>query len=141
LYPDSSSNEDENDDAIPLLPLHQKLEEASPSMGKDQTKGSNFCPYMTLPQFENLDDAMAAKKRIETDFPNAKLEFVLDRRVYLLRRQGDNVSNSCGLPKSDWDRTRLWNDWIHLGPFPTCRPKKTIGCTKSECNSRLDDTG
>jgi hypothetical protein len=32
--------------------------------------------------------------------------------------------NSCRLPKSDWVGTRLGNDWIHLGPFPTCRPKE-----------------
>jgi 2'-5' RNA ligase len=87
LHPDSS-NTDENDDAIPLLALHQKLVEAFP-MCKDQTKGGKFSPHMTLSHFESLDDAMAAKKRIETDFPNPKLEFVLDR-VYLLRRQGDD---------------------------------------------------
>jgi hypothetical protein len=69
---------------------------------------------------------MAAKKRIiATDFPNPKLEFVLDRRVvYLPRRHKGTMVNSCGLPKSDWVGTRLRNDWIHLGPFPTCRPKE-----------------
>jgi hypothetical protein len=101
LYPDSSST-DENDDAIPLLPLHQKLEQAFPGMCKDQTKGSNCSPHTTLPHFENLDDAMAAEKRIETDFPTAILDFLLDRRVYTCCDTEETMFNSCGSPKSDF---------------------------------------
>jgi 2'-5' RNA ligase len=87
LFPDSSSKDDDSTLPPPLMTLHDKLEEAFP-ICKDQIKGGRFSPHMTISHFKNLDDALAAQEQLETDFPNTKLDFAMDR-IYLLERKGD----------------------------------------------------
>ena len=89
------TEEEENDGSSkppPLTRLHNALERVFPEC-KDQTKGGSFTAHMTLSHFENLDDALAAKRIIQCDYEESLkkslLKFDLDR-IYVLRRSGDN---------------------------------------------------
>lgn len=86
LFPDSRSEGDDINLLPPLMNLHKMLEDAFP-LCKDLS-GKGFNPHMTISHFKDLNDALTAQKQLESDFPNIKLDFIMDR-FYLLERKGD----------------------------------------------------
>jgi hypothetical protein len=109
-----------------------------PSMCKDQTKSTHA---MTLSHFENLDDAMAWPPRNESSqrtfqTPNSNL------------CSTDESSTCRDATRGQWsiladcrNRTGSGLDCGTIGSISVLSrhadPKKMIGCTKSECNSKL----
>ena len=70
----------------PLHHLHRQLEEQFP-MCKDQRKGGEFNPHMTISHYVNNNAALAAKEEIESNWK--PLSFHVPE-IYLLERKGDD---------------------------------------------------
>ena len=70
----------------PLHHLHRQLEEQFP-MCKDQRKGGEFNPHMTISHYANNDTALEAKEEIESNWK--PLSFHVPE-IYLLERKGDD---------------------------------------------------
>ena len=96
LYPDSrirsGKQQDDDDQAVvePLVRLQSLLVESFPTCNDQNLKSSTeegFNPHMTLSHFVNLDEAEAARRRLQPDWPT-DLEFSVDT-IYLLERTGD----------------------------------------------------
>jgi len=89
-YPKSKytqeSSDDQDADQEPLIRLHGLLEQHFP-MCKDQRKGGAFHPHMTVSHYENNDNALAAKKGVESGW---KLVSFHVPEIYLLQRKGDD---------------------------------------------------
>lgn len=86
-YPRSESIiSDEAKDEEPLIALHSILEEHFP-MCKDQRKGGEYHPHMTVSHYANNDDALAAKEKVMANWET--LSFHIPE-VYLLERKGDD---------------------------------------------------
>jgi len=97
LYPDSritsgKQQDDDDDPAVvePLVRLQSLLVESFPTCNDQNLKSSTeegFNPHMTLSHFVNLDEAEAARRRLQPDWPT-DLEFCVDT-IYLMERTGD----------------------------------------------------
>jgi len=70
----------------PLHYLHRQLE-VQFQMCKDQRKGGEFNPHMTISHYANNDDAEVAKEEIESNWK--PLSFHVPE-IYLLERKGDD---------------------------------------------------
>ena len=80
---DIKDNEDEEE---PLITLHQLLEEQFP-MCKDQRKGGEFNPHMTVSHYATNVDALAAKERVMSSWKSVNFHVP---EIYLLERKGDD---------------------------------------------------
>jgi len=87
-YPKSKYTQacDEEDKEEPLIRLHNLLEDQFP-MCKDQRKGGAFNPHMTVSHYENNDNALAAKKEVESRWKPVSFHVP---EIYLLERMGDD---------------------------------------------------
>lgn len=91
LHPDSRNPGDVDDDSVvpPLIRLQSLLVDSFPTCNDQNAKSiEGFNPHMTLSHFINLDDALAAQKRVEEWWPT-DLSFPVDC-IYLLHRSGDS---------------------------------------------------
>jgi len=85
-YIQSTTTNNNDKELEPLHHLHHVLEEQFP-MCKDQRKGGEFNPHMTISHYVNNDAALAAKEEIESNWK--PLSFHVPE-IYLLERKGDD---------------------------------------------------
>ena len=83
----SDDMKDNDDEEEPLITLHRLLEEQFP-MCKDQRKGGEFNPHMTVSHYATNDDALAAKERVMSSWKSVTSFHVPE--IYLLERKGDD---------------------------------------------------
>ena len=104
---------DNSEELQPLHHLHRSLEEQFP-MCKDQRKGGEFNPHMTISHYANNDAALAAKEEIESNWK--PLSFHVPE-IYLLERKGDDgqFKIAATIPLGKGSKTVYHNQPI---PFP-----------------------
>ena len=82
----NSNSDDMKDKEEPLITLHRLLEEQFP-MCKDQRKGGEFNPHMTVSHYASNADALAAKERVMSSWESVGFHVP---EIYLLVRVGDD---------------------------------------------------